>query len=54
VRNREHGAGHGAPPDSTEPDAAVAEYAVNMAGSSIVFLVRQWKNRGAGDKGQPR
>ncbi|HXU70797.1 MAG TPA: abortive infection family protein [Polyangia bacterium] len=42
VRNAAPGAGHGPAPGAPPPDDATGEYAVNMAGSNIVFLLRQW------------
>lgn len=43
VRNAAPGAGHGPEPGAPDPDDATVEYAINMAGANILFLVERWK-----------
>lgn len=42
LRNKEPGVGHGQAPATTPPESEIAEYAVNIAASSILFLIRRW------------
>ena len=44
IRNKAPGAGHGPAPGARHPDKDLAEYAVNLAGSNILFLVRRWRD----------
>ena len=46
-RNKEAGVGHGSAPNAPPPNPETAEYAINLAGSSIVFLIRLWQSRTA-------
>jgi hypothetical protein len=43
VRSAEAGAGHGPAPGQKDPDEATAEYAVNLAGANILYLVKQYQ-----------
>jgi HEPN domain-containing protein len=44
IRNKAPGAGHGPAPGARPPDRDLAEYAVNLAGSNILFLIRRWRD----------
>lgn len=44
IRNKAPGAGHGPAPGARHPDKDLAEYAVNLAGSNILFLIRRWRD----------
>jgi len=42
LRNKAPGAGHGPGPGEVPPDIETAEYAINTAGSNILYLARRW------------
>lgn len=44
IRNKAPGAGHGPAPGAGQPEIDLAEYAVNLAGSNILFLIRRWRD----------
>ncbi len=54
IRNKAPGAGHGPAPGAHRPDDDLAEYAVNLAGSNILFLIRRWRSvKGSSAKFDP-